>query len=68
VANLLALIRCAAHTLQLAIKDLMSLEEIVNSAVNALAKKLRTPGVRIILRELKLTSPALGNATLVYLL
>jgi hypothetical protein len=63
--DMVALIRCAAHTLQLAIKDFMddkSVHEILGAAI-ALAKKLRTPGIRIILKELKLTAPELANAT-----
>jgi hypothetical protein len=64
-AENISLIRCAAHTLQLAVKDTVidkNIKELL-AAANQFARKLRTPTSRLILKSLKKPIPVLNVKT-----
>ncbi len=48
-------VRCAAHTLQLAVEDALKKTNVSATIVNArnVCIKLRTPNIRLILKEVK---------------
>lgn len=58
-------IRCAAHTLQLAIEDAFKTSMLAGTIANArgVCIKLRTPNVALILKEAKLKKPILDCST-----
>lgn len=58
-------IRCAAHTLQLAINSVLKKPEIetTTSSVRNVVKKLRTPNISILLKNEGLAKPSIDCAT-----
>ncbi len=58
-------VRCAAHTLQLAVEDTLNKTNVSDTIANArnLAIELRTPNIAMLLQDLKLPIPPLDCPT-----